>query len=81
MKIKEMTIRDVLSSRAKKIIIEVTSLKFWGILFLAYLNAHITLADHKFDLFGISAFLAAIGIREAADIFQQKAKPEGGESK
>jgi len=81
MKIKEMRIRDVLVSRVKKIIIEVTSLKFWGILFLAYLNAHLVFESKKFDMFGMSAFLLAIGIREAADIFQQKAKPEGGEPK
>ena len=76
-----MRIRDVVSSRTKKIIIEVTSLKFWGIVFLGYLNAHVVLKDSKFDMFGMSAFLLALGIREAADVFQQKVKSEGGDPK
>ena len=81
MKLKDMSIKDVVSGRIKKIILEVTSLKFWGIVFLGYLNAHITMTDHKFDLFGMVAFLTAIGLREAADLLQQKTQNGGGESK
>jgi hypothetical protein len=81
MQIKDMTVMDTIKRGMKKIVIEAASVKFWGAVFLGYLNAHIVLADHKFDVFGMTAFLVLLGIREAADLLQQKNKQGGGDPK
>ncbi len=74
MQLKEMSYRDVIGRGVKKTIIEITSVKFWGAVFLAWLNAHIILADHKADAFLLFAFLALLGIREATDYLDKKVK-------
>ncbi len=80
MQIKGMSIGDVFKRGIKKVIIECASVKFWGAIFLGYANWHIIKEDNKFDIFGITAFLVLLGIREAADLLGQK-KQEGGEAK
>lgn len=78
MKIAGMSISDTLSSRFKKILIEFSSLKTWGIFFLGYLNYHLIVVENKVDVFLITSFLVGIGIREASDLAQQKIQNGGG---
>ena len=73
MQLKEMSLRDVLSRGTKKVILETTSVKFWGACFIGYLNYDIVMKKGAFDTFGIFAFLALLGIREAADYLGKKA--------
>ena len=81
MNLKEMSVMDTVKRGIKKVVIEAASVKFWGAVFLGYLNAHIILADHRCDVFLMTAFLVLLGIREAADLLQQKGKKEGGDPK
>ncbi len=81
MALKDMSILDVLTCRFKKIMIEITSVKFWGTVFLGYLNAHFVFSEKRFDLFGMMSFLALLGIRQAAKFLEQKQMGEGGEVK
>jgi hypothetical protein len=80
MQIKEMTVGDVFKRGVKKIIMECASVKFWGAIFLGFANWHIIHDENKFDVFGITAFLVLLGIREAADLLQRK-EDKGGELK
>ncbi len=81
MALKDMTIKDTLRWRVKKVIIEATSVKFWGTVFLGYLNAHLIFSEKRFDLFGMMAFLALLGIRQAGKFLEQKQNMEGGDPK
>jgi hypothetical protein len=73
MELKEMSVWDVIKRGTKKIILETTSVKFWGACFIGYLNYDIVMKKGAFDTFGIFAFLALLGIREAADYLGKKA--------
>ncbi len=72
MQLKEMSYRDVIGRGVKKTITEITSVKFWAAIFLAWLNAHIILTDHKADAFLLFSFLALLGIREGFDYLGKK---------
>jgi len=72
MQLKDMTVWDVIKRGAKKVILETTSVKFWGACFMGYLNYDIVMKKQAFDIFGIFAFLALLGIREAADYLGKK---------
>ena len=80
MQFKEMTVCEVFKRGVKKVTMECASVKFWGAIFLGYANWHIIKEDNKFDIFGITAFLVLLGIREAADLLQRK-QENGGEKK
>ena len=81
MALKDMTAWDVLTWRFKKVVIELTSVKFWGTVFLGYLNFHFVFTEKRFDLFGMMAFLTLLGIRQAGKFLEQKQAMEGGDSK
>lgn len=68
-----MSLWDVMKRGAKKVIIETTSVKFWGTCFIGYLNYDIVVRKGAFDTFGIFAFLLLLGIREASDWLGKKA--------
>jgi fucose permease len=72
MNLKGMTLRDVASRGIKKATAEITSVKFWGAVFIGYLNYTIVIKKEEFDVFGMFAFLALLGIREAADYLGKK---------
>lgn len=72
MNLKEVTVREVIRRGTKKIIMETTSIKFWGAVFVGYLNYKIVLEKGSFDIFGMFSFLALLGIREAADYLGKK---------
>ena len=72
MQLKEMTVRDVAKHGFKKITLEGSSVKFWAACFMAFLNYDIVMKKGAFDTFGIFAFLALLGIREAADYLGKK---------
>ena len=67
-----MTVWDVIVRGFKKLFIEIASVKFWAACFMAYLNYDIVIKKGAFDTFGIFAFLALLGIREAADYLGKK---------
>lgn len=73
MQLKEMSVGDIIKRGTKKVILETTSVKFWGACFIGYLNYDIVMKKGAFDTFGIFAFLALLGIREAADYLGKKA--------
>lgn len=73
MNLKEVTVGEVIKRGTKKMIMETTSVKFWGAVFLGYLNYIIVIEKEAFDIFGMFSFLALLGIREAADYLGKKA--------
>lgn len=73
MNLKEMSIKEVTIRGIKKAITEITSVKFWGAVFIGYLNYHIIMDKNEFDVFGMFSFLALLGIREASDYLGKKA--------
>ncbi len=79
MKIEDLTIATTFKNGVKILIIKLFSVKVWAAIFLAYMNVHIIYEEHRFDLFGITAFLLCLGIREAADYLQRVKQPQGGE--
>ncbi len=81
MQLKEMTVLDTAKRGVKKIMIEFFSIKFWAAVYLGYANWHIIREDNKFDLFGMSAFLLLLGVREASDLLNRKLENGGGEKK
>lgn len=72
MNLKETTVGEVIKRGTKKMIMETTSVKFWGAVFVGYLNYTIVLKKDSFDIFGMFSFLALLGIREAADYLGKK---------
>jgi hypothetical protein len=72
MQLKEMTVFEVVKRGIKKMIMETTSVKFWGAVFVGYLNYRIVIEKNSFDIFGMFSFLALLGIREAADYLGKK---------
>jgi len=72
MHLNELQIKDVCKNWFKKLVIETSSIKFWAAVYLGYLNYHIIIETGRFDVFGISAFLGCIGIREIADFYKDK---------
>jgi len=73
MQLKETTVWEVINRGTKKIIMETTSVKFWGACFIGYLNYDIVVKKGAFDTFGIFAFLLLLGIREASDWLGKRA--------
>ena len=73
MQLKEMSVGDIIKRGTKKVILETTSVKFWGACFIGYLNYDIVMKKGAFDTFGIFAFLLLLGIREASDWLGKKA--------
>ena len=72
MQLKQMSVWDVMKHGIKKAFLEASSVKFWGACFMAYLNFDLVMKNKAFDTFGIFAFLALLGIREAADYLGKK---------
>jgi hypothetical protein len=72
MQLKEMSVGSVIKHGIKKVILETSSVKFWAACFMAYLNYDLVMKKQAFDTFGIFAFLALLGIREAADYLGKK---------
>jgi hypothetical protein len=77
--LKDMSVWETMKWRFKKVIIELTSLKFWGTVFLGYLNYHFVFSEKRFDLFGMMAFLALLGIRQAGKFLEQKQMKDPGQ--
>ncbi len=81
MALKDMSVLETVKWRFKKVLIEITSVKFWGTVFLGYLNFHFVFTEKRFDLFGMMAFLTLLGIRQAGKFLEQKQAMEGGETR
>lgn len=75
MQLRDTTVWEMVKRGTKKIIMETTSVKFWGACFVGYLNYHIVIKKNEFDLFGMGAFLVLLGIREASDLIAAKKNP------
>jgi len=78
MNLKEMTVWEVVKRGIKKVVMECASVKFWAAIACAYANWHIIKNKFEFDMFGVVTFCVLLGIREAADLLQQKQKNGGG---
>ena len=72
MKLSKMSVKQVSARGLKKLISELTSVKFWAACFIGYLNYDLVMETGKFDTFGIMAFLALLGIREISDFASKK---------
>ncbi len=81
MQLKEMTVIEVFNRGLKKTITECASVKFWAAIFIGYCNWHIIRTKQEFDLFGITALLMLLGIREGSDLLNRKLETGGGEKK
>jgi hypothetical protein len=70
--LEKLSVMDVVKRGFKKMLVELTSVKFLLLVFIAYLTAQHLCKDSTLLMIGVGAMLLLVGIKEGVEILKGK---------